>query len=121
MSNYAEQLHKKLVLHSETDLIDIKDDIDQLVFLAKEAVEEFEKMEERVDDGDDEIIRLENEVERIEYIKKATEDLGLLGELIKDEFFAIMSNQKCNQIRFLQALQSYNQTITNNKFKSAAL
>lgn len=121
MSNYAEQLYDKLKSHSEADCISIKDDIDALVDLAGDAKDEYNEVEEKIDDIESE------SVEQQELLDEATEkmlsfdDWGLLGDQIAEEVRAIMNNQKCNQIRFLQALQSYNQTITANKFKSAAL
>jgi hypothetical protein len=127
MSNYAEQLHRKLALHSETDLIDIKDDIDTLIELADNAVEEYDELKDEINtmevDKDEEISSLKDEIEELEEKEEegVTTEWGLLGEQIKEQFEEIMTNPKCNQIRFLEALRTYNQTIARNKFKSAAI
>lgn len=127
MSNYAEQLHKKLVLHSETDLVDIKDDMDTLIELASDAADEFTDLQDELKtmetDKDEEISNLKSDIEVLEERENegVTTEWGLLGEQIKEEFEEIMTHPKCNQIRFLEALQTYHRNITANKFKSAAV
>lgn len=121
MSSYAEQLHEKLVLSKRTNLVSIKKDINEFISLSQKSVDRAKEFEDEKDDYQEKIDDLEEENETLSLGPEVVHIWGLLGEQIKEEFESIMGNQKCNQIRFLEALRMYNKTITDNQFKSSVL
>lgn len=94
MSNYAEQLKRKIQLHKDTDFVDIATD-DELISLANSNAEEVSRMNNRLYSYANKEVREE------------PESYNLLDQQIQEAFDEIHSHQNTNQVHLLEHLQQF--------------